>query len=1788
MNHQYSLAGYFSFSFSEMSFDVLAERLSVWQGTLPSRRLDLISELGDSKSFALISGEALVVHACRDLMKNWQNNQCSLPAVFYIDRLLELVIKRREGTVVVVWLDGLADLLTGAERAIREIVKSRLDQRVLSKTFSSWVSVEFTTYLSSIPVAFFLVSDTLLSEQAHPLVERAFQAFSLALISTGFRVAFLYGIEPRGKRLVAFTVGAEFGDSDLNVAVGKVFAEGMESNEVIENEELVELKSKIGSIAAVISIAIRSVLSEDNSDEKMWISKLLIASLVVAESLKLESRAFATLEGDDWPEVFGPEGWVNEIIEEVLIAAAELMRSNFQVASDCADLFDMRLVRTLAFFSYEGENIVKSLDFSESGKSRFQQIWSVASSTDAFILPKIAIRSPRVKALPSPPIAPSNPSLVELDPEVTSSVYGYVSGTGTVTALEGISKESGERSEFYCEQDTPQTSSIDPLALLLDYHREKDEINEAKYDRFKNMSAEKRAWKMKIMEAKWKQRQQHSLHLYAKSLSGHDKLHYPIVVDEGKKESAKLEKSAESGKPKISSKAAQIIEKNMAKAAEKQTNKDEDQMKPLLEKAEKISEFTSFATLEAGLLDFLSGLGRVLDSFDGFGGIASAVKTKSAQAKVILAAIKSIKSSLKLLGRTVADSPQTEAAGRQLTGRILRLSATFVRDFAEEIDGRGIQRIQDLLLSVGLVEMSGNLFSEWERRNLSVSYTEKGEKIEKLSDDSKEVKEVAKSKKTKDSKETKSGSLSGSEFYLKPRKVEVLMSLAGSDEFLFQLFFLGSDMDRPIGTKPDDRVMFKPDLWQRNLLDIVDARESALVCAPTASGKTFICYYAIEQVLRSDNESIAVYVAPSKALLNQVEAEIYVRFSSKKYPANSSMELCGTLSQDFSKNVANCQVLVTLPNMLEQLFMSPTYNAVARRIRYVVLDEVHCIGESESSLSWEHSIQLLPCPFLALSATVGNPQTFHSWLNETAKRRGNPKVHLIEYKERFNDIQKNMYSSDCGIYPLHPYAGLSYREAKGGIPADLVMTPPEAALWFMYLKEVLPENSLRWLTPSEYFAGCQSVITKRQFRFYERTLWKVTCGLLESAELSEKQFEQIHAKLLLSRRIGDAESLNALWKELSKTGSVKKSSQIVSGLANDAVSTIPKEARYNDPSELSKMLRKLESVGLLPTIVFNFDRGEINSMVESLTSLLQTRQWKKYHGTEERSYRTKQENKKRKDAYEALLERRELMLKKKRSEEDFDETEVADDLPAPPVMVEDEFDADFSFAGIRAMGDPDVEEMINKLRGPKVKDIYIEALRRGIGMHHEGCNTRYRRTVEILFRRGFLRVVIATGTLALGINMPCKSTVFAGASVELNGLMFKQMSGRAGRRGFDLIGHVVFTDASFHDISRIIAADVTSLYGDFSLTVTTVLRLVQLRDELKSLSNSNQLAAIGFSKNQQTLLNQQIESQREYLERAEISAVFSGFLSKNMEISTDQTAILYRFNVDFLIRERLFTPGGHVQGLGSLAAAFSEEPFNLGLVNLLASGKLESLVEKWSAEEALDKSGDVTKRRNFRLLALLAHWCLVQPQLRGERKPASRERHAASPCCPVLADESNDLPLVSEYNRRVLAHAASRARFQLGLLPTSLDLEISTRENLIPSGLVAKALEAQKISGVIARDPRAAILGRGDEFDSVTDLVLATRRGDELLLDASVVPVIPEDRPGSYALDFLAHGKLSCLQSDNLLTATQSWKVIDEWRSFLWTLSRGLQKGGRDGKADTMAIASLYEEIKDKIITEGA
>jgi superfamily II RNA helicase len=115
---------------------------------------------------------------------------------------------------------------------------------------------------------------------------------------------------------------------------------------------------------------------------------------------------------------------------------------------------------------------------------------------------------------------------------------------------------------------------------------------------------------------------------------------------------------------------------------------------------------------------------------------------------------------------------------------------------------------------------------------------------------------------------------------------------------------------------------------------------------------------------------------------------------------------------------------------------------------------------------------------------------------------------------------------------------------------------------------------------------------------------------------------------------------------------------------------------------------------------------------------------------------------------------------------------------------------------------PQKEAIAEQIRGFRFDSPYgtdvKRFLRHGIGIHHAGLLPKYRRLMERLARAGLLTVICGTDTLGVGVNVPIRTVCFTklckfdGAEVKrLSVREFKQIAGRAGRKGFDERGSVV-------------------------------------------------------------------------------------------------------------------------------------------------------------------------------------------------------------------------------------------------------------------------------------------------------------------------------------------------------------------------------------------------------------
>lgn len=119
-------------------------------------------------------------------------------------------------------------------------------------------------------------------------------------------------------------------------------------------------------------------------------------------------------------------------------------------------------------------------------------------------------------------------------------------------------------------------------------------------------------------------------------------------------------------------------------------------------------------------------------------------------------------------------------------------------------------------------------------------------------------------------------------------------------------------------------------------------------------------------------------------------------------------------------------------------------------------------------------------------------------------------------------------------------------------------------------------------------------------------------------------------------------------------------------------------------------------------------------------------------------------------------------------------------------------------------------------------DSFRERLESGIASHHAGMIPPFKEAVERCFAEGLIKVVFATETLAVGINMPARSVVidkltkFNGEHHEfLSAAQFTQLTGRAGRRGLDPKGHAVLLWSPFVSLDQMVSL---ALSRSFRLT----------------------------------------------------------------------------------------------------------------------------------------------------------------------------------------------------------------------------------------------------------------------------------------------------------------------------------------------------------------------------------
>ncbi|GAB7364637.1 hypothetical protein MBLNU230_g5440t1 [Neophaeotheca triangularis] len=1002
-------------------------------------------------------------------------------------------------------------------------------------------------------------------------------------------------------------------------------------------------------------------------------------------------------------------------------------------------------------------------------------------------------------------------------------------------------------------------------------------------------------------------------------------------------------------------------------------------------------------------------------------------------------------------------------------------------------------------------------------------------------------------------------------------KVDTLSINQSSKDF--QLLHAGPYMDRSFDSAPDNRVEFQPDGWQRRVLDGIDANRSLFVVAPTSAGKTFISFYAMRKILESDDDGVLVYVAPTKALVNQIAAEIQARYSKKfKYGGKSVWAIH---TRDYRiNNPTGCQVLVTVPHVLQIMLLAPSHaSSWAPRVKRIIFDEVHSIGQAEDGVVWEQLLLLAPCPIIALSATVGNPQEFNGWLTSTQKAIGQD-LTMVQHPHRYSDLRKYYYvppkkfvfnglperatfgslglDGTVGFNYIHPVAGLVDRSRR--IPEDFSLEPRDC--YFLW-QAMTKHQTEKFPVPKELDPGplLPDISRKADILGWEKSLKELLrAWISDPASPYDKVLKELEASFRSTER-------EPSYVTQEQDGKKPKTQMAISESGEDKLQ-----------NTTLALLCRLHEQDALPAILFNYDRHMCEKVCRTVVGQLQKTE-AAYKENSPQWQRTLQRWEEWKKIQEKLASKKSKAPKAsgKKSKEDREEAEgdkmsksdqARDDAGADSSFW-DNFDPEapvdgYHFADHKRLQLSELQEYTRQLGRRNIQQWLIDAIKRGVGVHHAGMNRKYRQIVEILFRKGFLRCVVATGTLALGINMPCKTVVFSGDSVFLTALNYRQCAGRAGRRGFDLLGNVVFQGVSRPKVCRLLSSRLPDLNGHFPITTTLVLRLFTLLHESKN------------AKYAVTAINALLSQPRLYMGGPSFK---------------DQTMHHLRFSIEYLRRQYLLSAEGATLNFAGLVShLYFTENSSFAFHALLKEGYLHELCANIDKDE---------KNTLENLMLVMAH---LFNRIYCRQADEEYRQKVVKPSSSIVF-----LPPLPEKAAKILQdHNQQTLDVFRTYVETFVQQHIKEPDTKLPlTGMRAGSEDQTAASNTLnslpavkTRSPFVALSGAGDTFDSIHSLCSTTRSG--VFLEEAVIPHLglypaETDSPlNAWLLDFYKHGDVHTIERANGVRRADIWFLLNDFSLVLATILTSLanfmklKPGSSDlDMLEVMGNLDAHEEAED-------
>ena len=564
-----------------------------------------------------------------------------------------------------------------------------------------------------------------------------------------------------------------------------------------------------------------------------------------------------------------------------------------------------------------------------------------------------------------------------------------------------------------------------------------------------------------------------------------------------------------------------------------------------------------------------------------------------------------------------------------------------------------------------------------------------------------------------------------------------------------------------------DRGDLQFEEWQKDIIHKIKSNESVVLRAPTSSGKTFIA------MATGIIHKKILYVCPAKPVAYQVGSH-YIKMG---YKVHFLVDGHAHLTYNDKTNI-----FIGVPETIEKYIYK-----IGNHFNYAVFDEIHNLNQS-----YENIIGLLDCNFLALSATIQNPDYL---VNQLKTLYPTNKIHYIEYNQRFINQQRYIWDNET-IHKIHPCICLD--DYNFDSFHQISFTPNDCAILYEKLQDEFEDHKLEdyidSLSPDNYFKE-DKLLTLNDSKEYEQILKKELETLykdypekiktiLNSFKYTGKKKETNFVDLFHKCKKKDLFPLllfhtkKEVAKEIFET--------IYQDLQNDEILNYPfhydilekKKKLFDDYIEKRKSysssikIKTKDAETEKREKLLDFDRNEKENFKMNIIDYY-NRCIQKCKNTENEKNKIKNLNKE----LETFIQY-----------PDFRSPDIFKKHP------------DYCFTPQEPMSGDEIKNIRKEIKKTTGKLIEYESslfqlLKRGIGIYIEDMPDEYNWIVQRLMSQKKLGIVISDRTLCLGIDLPIRSVCLTGyKNPEFTKEDYLQMSGRAGRRGHDNQGNIIFHD----------------------------------------------------------------------------------------------------------------------------------------------------------------------------------------------------------------------------------------------------------------------------------------------------------------------------------------------------------------------------------------------------------